>query len=66
MDGEEVKAYANKEQDKYPAILTNKQDLLQKNVTLIRIKNDFFFFFFLRAGKESQPCSQHNKPTRVI
>lgn len=64
MDGEEVKAYANKEQDKYPAILTNKQDLLQKNVTLIRIKNDFFFF--LRAGKESRQCSQHNKPTRVI
>ena len=36
--------------------------LSKKNFTLIRIKNDPFFFF-LRAGKERWPCSQQNKFT---
>ena len=35
--------------------------LSKKNFTLIRIKNDFFFFE--RAGKERWPCSQRNKST---
>ena len=56
MDGDEVKAYAKKGTRQISSYFDQQtwsiKDSLQKNFTLIRIKNDFFFFFW-ELGKKA-------------